>query len=105
MSAMKPMNRRAALTTLASASLFAVLPFDGQAQTVPDAAFGGYDLVAADGGVSTYPSPGQPFCGSAGGVSMLRPPALMPCCSSQARMSARLTFPPWHRDRRWRSAA
>jgi hypothetical protein len=41
--------------------------------SVPDAAFGGYDLVAADGGVFTYPSPGQPFCGSAGGEHLNRP--------------------------------
>ncbi len=41
--------------------------------SVPSAAFTGYDLVAADGGVATYPSPGQPFCGSAGGGHLNRP--------------------------------
>ena len=41
--------------------------------TVPSAAYSGYDLVAADGGVSTYPSPGQPFCGSTGGLTLTRP--------------------------------
>ncbi len=41
--------------------------------SVPSAAYGGYDLVAADGGVSTYPSPGQPFCGSAGGGHLNSP--------------------------------
>jgi len=41
--------------------------------SVPSAAYTGYDLVAADGGVSTYPSPGQPFCGSAGGGHLNRP--------------------------------
>ena len=41
--------------------------------SVPSAAFSGYDLVAADGGVSTYPSPGQPFCGSAGGQHLAQP--------------------------------
>jgi len=41
--------------------------------SIPAAAFGGYDLVAADGGVSTYPSPGQPFCGSTGGKHLNEP--------------------------------
>jgi len=41
--------------------------------SVPSAAYGGYDLVAADGGISAYPSPGQPFCGSAGGGHLNRP--------------------------------
>jgi hypothetical protein len=41
--------------------------------SVPNGALAGYDLVAADGGVSTYPSPGQPFCGSAGGGRLNRP--------------------------------
>ena len=40
---------------------------------VPSAAYTGYELVAADGGVSTFPSPGQPFCGSAGGGPLNRP--------------------------------
>ena len=40
---------------------------------VPSAALAGYELVGADGGVSTYPTPGQPFCGSAGGVPLDRP--------------------------------
>ena len=41
--------------------------------SVPSAAYGGYDMVAADGGVLAFPSPGQPFCGSAGGVHLNRP--------------------------------
>ncbi len=41
--------------------------------SIPDAAFGGYDLVAADGGVMSYPSPGQPFCGSTGGEHLNKP--------------------------------
>ena len=41
--------------------------------SVPSAAFSGYDLAAADGGVSTYPSPGQPFCGSAGAEHLNKP--------------------------------
>ena len=40
---------------------------------VPSAAFSGYDLVAADGGVSAYPNGAQPFCGSAGGEALTRP--------------------------------
>jgi len=41
--------------------------------SVPSAAFSGYDLAAADGGVSTFPSPGQPFCGSAGAQHLNQP--------------------------------
>jgi hypothetical protein len=41
--------------------------------SVPSAANGGYDLVAADGGISAYPSPGQPFCGSTGGQHLNQP--------------------------------
>ncbi len=41
--------------------------------SVPGAAFDGYDLVAADGGVSAFPSPSQPFCGSAGGAPLNKP--------------------------------
>jgi hypothetical protein len=41
--------------------------------SIPNAALEGYDLVAADGGVSTYPSPGQPFCGSTGAEQLNRP--------------------------------
>jgi hypothetical protein len=41
--------------------------------SIPDAALQGYDLVAADGGVMTYPSPGQPFCGSTGGEHLNKP--------------------------------
>jgi hypothetical protein len=45
--------------------------------SVPSAALGGYALVAADGGVSTFPSPGQPFCGSAGGMALTAPVVAM----------------------------
>jgi hypothetical protein len=45
--------------------------------SVPNALLPGYDLVAADGGVSTYPTPGQPFCGSAGGEHLVRPVVAM----------------------------
>eukprot|EP01037_Dinobryon_pediforme_P007559 gene7559-7621_t len=45
MSAMKPMNRRAALSTLASASLFAIWPQAGRAQSGPEAAFGFEDVI------------------------------------------------------------
>ena len=42
---MKPMNRRAALSTLASASLFAIWPQAGRAQSGPEAAFGFEDVI------------------------------------------------------------
>jgi hypothetical protein len=45
--------------------------------SVPSAAFSGYDLAAADGGVSTFPSPGQPFCGSAGAQHLNEPVVAM----------------------------
>ena len=41
--------------------------------SIPSAVFSGYDVVAADGGVSTYPTPGQPFCGSAGALTLTSP--------------------------------
>ncbi len=41
--------------------------------SVPSAARSGYDLVASDGGVFTYPTSGQPFCGSAGADHLNRP--------------------------------
>jgi len=39
--------------------------------TIPAAAFGGYDLVAADGGIFSFG--GQPFCGSTGGTALTAP--------------------------------
>lgn len=50
MSAMKPLNRRAALSTLASAtlasaSLFAIRPLSAQTPNVPDAAFGFENVI------------------------------------------------------------
>jgi hypothetical protein len=41
--------------------------------SIPNAALEGYDLVAADGGVSAFPSPGQPFCGSTGAEHLNKP--------------------------------
>ncbi len=41
--------------------------------SVPSAAYDGYELATSDGGVRSYPDPGQPFCGSAGGEHLVRP--------------------------------
>jgi hypothetical protein len=41
--------------------------------SIPTAVLSGYDLVASDGGVSTYPLGIQPFCGSAAGQRLTRP--------------------------------
>ncbi len=40
---------------------------------IPSATFVGYDLVAADGGIFSFPSGAMPFCGSTGGLRLNAP--------------------------------
>ncbi len=41
--------------------------------SVPSSVYQGYDLVAADGGIFSFPQDGRPFCGSTGGMALNAP--------------------------------